>query len=63
MSIIRCDNCEHQLDSDFVEFEFYKDKEVCIDCFNEMRGDEEPDYDVENYFEKQARDLENDRHS
>ena len=58
MSVIRCDNCEHQLDSDFVEFEFYKDKEVCIDCFNEIRDDEEPDYDVENYFDKRARELE-----
>ena len=34
MSIIRCDNCDQQLDSDFVEFEFFKDKEVCDNCFN-----------------------------
>ena len=58
MSVIRCDNCEQQLDSDFVEFEFYKNEEVCISCYDEMRGDEEPDYEVENYFEKHKQNFE-----
>lgn len=40
MSIMRCDNCEQQLDSDFIDFEFYEEKDVCIDCYNEMPGDE-----------------------
>ena len=56
--MIRCEHCQKQLDSDFIEFEEYNDQEVCIDCYNEMQGDEEPDYDVENYFEERARDLE-----
>ena len=58
MSIIRCEQCEQQLDSDFVEFEFYKDEEVCINCYNEMRGDEEPDYERESFFDKHAREYE-----
>lgn len=41
MSITRCNNCEQQLDSDFIEFEFYNNEEVCIDCYEEIRGDEE----------------------
>ena len=43
--MIRCEQCEKLLDSDFVEFEYYNNQELCIDCYNEMRGDEEPNYD------------------
>ena len=57
MSIIRCDNCENQIDSDFVDCTELNGKEVCLDCYYEIQGDEEPDYDVENYFEKKARDF------
>ena len=34
MSIIRCFNCEHQLDSDFVEFHEYGGGQWCDDCYN-----------------------------
>tara|TARA_R110001632_G_scaffold167755_1_gene286313 strand:- start:632 stop:820 length:189 start_codon:yes stop_codon:yes gene_type:complete len=58
MSIIRCDNCEQQLDSDFVEFEFYKNEEVCISCYDEMRGDGEPDYDIVTLDERHRQNFE-----
>lgn len=35
MSIIRCFNCEHQLDSDFVEFTEYGGEQWCLDCHGE----------------------------
>jgi hypothetical protein len=57
--MIRCDCCEQLLDSDFIEFEIYgkDDEELCINCYNEKRGDEEPDYEQEPYFEKQQREY------
>lgn len=58
MSIIRCDNCEQQLDSDFIEFEFYKNEEVFISCYDEMRGDEEPDYDIITLDERHRQNFE-----
>lgn len=36
MSIIRCFNCEHQLDSDFVEFQEYGDEQWCGDCYRKL---------------------------
>jgi hypothetical protein len=59
MSIIRCDICEHQIDSDLIDCTEYNGKEVCQECYDELQGDEEPDYKKENYFEERARDLEN----
>ena len=58
MSIIKCDLCQDQIDSDIIDCNEYNNKEVCEDCYNEAVWSEEPDYDVENYFVKQARDLE-----
>lgn len=57
MSIIKCDICEHQIDSDLVDCTEYNDKEVCQDCYNEATYADEPDYEKENYFEERARDL------
>jgi len=34
MSIIRCFNCEQQLDSDFIGFEFHNEEEWCENCYN-----------------------------
>ncbi len=33
MSIIRCFNCEHQLDSDFVQFHEHKNQDWCDSCY------------------------------
>jgi hypothetical protein len=32
MSIIFCNLCEHQIDSDFVDCNEYEGKEVCQEC-------------------------------
>jgi hypothetical protein len=53
MSIIRCTECEENKDSDFIEFYLKKEGDICEDCHQQ-----EPDYEVENYFDKRARDLE-----
>jgi len=58
MSIIICNICENQIDSDFIDCTEYNSKEVCQECYNEMQEDDEPGYERENYFEEKARDLE-----
>ena len=39
MSIIRCNICEQQIDSDFVDCTEYEGKEVCQECFEEVEND------------------------
>jgi hypothetical protein len=58
MSIIRCDICEHQIDSDFIDCTEYNGKEACQECYNEATHADEPDYEKENYFKERERDLE-----
>ena len=59
MSIIICNICEHQIDSDFIDCTEHKGKLVCQKCLEEVTWSEEPDYERENYFEKKAREWDN----
>ncbi len=39
MSVIRCDSCEKQIDTDYEETEPIGDKEYCIPCYEEKKED------------------------
>ena len=39
MSIIRCNLCEQQIDSDFVDCNEYESKEVCQECLEEVENE------------------------
>lgn len=58
MSIIRCEICEHQIDSDLIDCTEYNGEQVCQECYDEATHADKPDYERENYFEERARDLE-----
>jgi hypothetical protein len=55
MSIIKCNICEYQIDSDFIDCTEYNGKEVCQECYDEATHADEPYYERENYFEERAR--------